>query len=84
MGNPVKTLVKLSKVSHKLNVGEFKDSRKLHPGESKWTLVALYKILPLVIDDADEIIVPMNYRNFTRQLKVEILQISSYFVVFEN
>ena len=35
---------KLSDVSHKLNTGESKDSCKLHPGESKWTLVALYKI----------------------------------------
>ena len=39
---------KLSDVSHKLNTGEFKDSCKLHPGESKWTLVALYETLPLL------------------------------------
>lgn len=38
---------KLSDVSHILNTGKFKDSCKLHPGESKWTLVALYEILPL-------------------------------------
>ena len=38
---------RLSDVSHKLNTGESKDSCKLHPGESKWTLVALYEILPL-------------------------------------
>ena len=38
---------KLSDVSHKLNTGESKDSCKLHPGESKWTLVVLYEILPL-------------------------------------
>ena len=38
---------KLSDVSHKLNIGESKDSCKDHPGESKWTLVALYEILPL-------------------------------------
>ena len=37
---------KLSDVSHKLNTRESKDSCKLHPGESKWTLVALYEILP--------------------------------------
>ena len=34
---------KLSKVSHKLNGEESKDSRKLH----LWTLIALYDILPL-------------------------------------
>ena len=39
---------KLSDASHKLNTGESKDSCKLHPGESKWTLVALYEILPLI------------------------------------
>ena len=39
--------LKLSKVLHKLNGGESKGSRELHPGESKWTLVALYKILHL-------------------------------------
>ena len=33
---------KLSKVSHKLNGRESKDPNKLHPGESKWTLEALY------------------------------------------
>ena len=38
---------KLSDVSHKLNRGESKDSCKLHQGESKWTLVALYEIFPL-------------------------------------
>ena len=38
---------KLSDVSHKLNTGESKDSCKLHLGESKWTLVALYESLPL-------------------------------------
>ena len=39
---------KLSEVSHKLNTGEWKDSCKVHQGESKlWTLVALYQILPL-------------------------------------
>ena len=38
---------KLSDVSHKLNAGECKDSCKLHPGESKWTLAALYETLPL-------------------------------------
>ena len=33
-----------TQLSHKLNGGE---SLKLHPREFKWTLVALYKILPL-------------------------------------
>ena len=46
--------LKLSKVSHKLNGGEFKDSRKLHPGESKWTLVGLYKVLLLPCQNRDD------------------------------
>ena len=41
---------KLPDVSHKLNTGESKDSCKLHPGESKWTLVAFYEILPLLAE----------------------------------
>ena len=41
---------KLSDVSYKLNTGESKDSCKLHPGESKWTLAAPYEILPLKSD----------------------------------
>ena len=39
---------KLSNLSHTLNGGESKDSGKLHPGESKWTLIALYEVLALV------------------------------------
>ena len=40
---------KLSDVSHRLNTGESKDSCRLHPGESKWTLVALDEILHLEV-----------------------------------
>ena len=49
---------KLSDVSHKLNTGESKNSCKLHLGESKWTLAALYKILPLMIVVTDPGVTP--------------------------
>ena len=57
---------KLSKLSHKLNGGESKDYLKLHPGESKWTLIALYEILPLkftqtVLNESQ------GYRGFAQQ-----------------
>ena len=45
--NHVKSFINCQKF-HKLNGGESKDSCKLHAGEYKWTLVALYEILPLL------------------------------------